>query len=311
MKIIKKIKIKESTSLNEVAYEWLLYKKISVKNSTYYRYKYIIEKYILSYFKNTNIYQLQKCNFNTYINSLSEKISAKTTKDIISIFKSILKYVQRKYGIDYMLDLMCIPKYEQNEIKVLNNKEKEKLEKYCLESKDLRNIGIAICLNTGMRIGEICALTWKDINLQNKVFIINKSLQRVYKGKKDTLVQINTPKSRKSIRKIPISKKILNILEVVKKENEFTQEEFFLTGSKENYIEPRNYQYQFKKCLKKCGISNYKFHILRHTFATNCINIGMDIKSLSELLGHSNVNITLDKYVHSSYDIQKKFLERL
>lgn len=311
MKLLKKIKLKKTTYLKDIANEWLLYKKISVKNSTYYRYKYIVNKYIISYFRDKNIYYFENYNFNIYINYLSKTISTKTIKDIILVFKAILKYTQRKYNIDCKLDLVSTPKYEQNEIKILKDSEKKRLEKYCLESNDLRNIGITICLNTGIRIGEICALKWKDINLQDKVFIINKSLQRVYKGEKNSSIQIDTPKSKKSIRKIPISNKLLNILKELKKLNNYNNDDFFLTGCKDKYIEPRNYQYFFKTCLKECKIHNYKFHVLRHTFATNCIKIGMDVKSLSELLGHANVNITLDKYVHSSYSRQKRFLEKL
>ena len=310
MNILKKIKFKEKKSLEVVSNQWLLYKKTSVKESTYFRYKYIVNKYIIPYFKGKNINYFENYDYNIYINYLSKNVSNKTLKDIMLVFKAILKFCERKFDIDYKLDLMSMPKCEQEEINILTDKEKEKLETYCLKSSDLRNIGIAICLNTGLRIGEICALTWNNINLSEKFFTINKSLQRIYKGKKDTIVQINTPKTRRSIRKIPISQKIYNKLYTLKKINNYKGEEYFLTGCKEKYIEPRNYQYEFKKCLHTCKIPNYNFHILRHTFATNCIKIGMDIKSLSELLGHSNVNITLNKYVHSSYKIQKKFLEK-
>ena len=269
MKILEKIKLKKSLYLSDISNEWLLYKKVSIKESTYYRYKYIINKYILSYFSDKNIHYFENYNFNIYINYLLNKVSGKTVKDIMIVFKSLLKYSQRKYNIDFKLDLMCTPKYEQNEINILNDKEKNKLEKYCLESNNLRNIGIAICLNTGMRIGEICALTWKDIDLKDKFFIINKSLQRIYKGKKDTAIEINMPKTKKSIRKIPISNKLFNILKELKNTNNYNKEDFFLTGCKNKYIEPRNYQYLFKSCLKQCNIHNYNFHVLTHTFATN------------------------------------------
>ena len=100
-----------------------------------------------------------------------------------------------------------------------------------------------------------------------------------------------------------------NIL--IKLKKKYNDEDFFLTGKTDKFIEPRNYQNTFKKILKKCKIKSYNFHILRHTFATNCVGIGMDIKSLSNILGHASVNITLNQYVHSSYKTQKKFLEKL
>ncbi len=310
MKLFKILKFRKSILLKEVANEWLLYKKASIKSSTYYRYKYVIDKYILPYFNNKSVYYFLNYDFNVYINYLSKNISPKTVKDIIIVFRSIMKYSERKFNIDYMLDLMSSPRCEQEEISILQERERMVLEKYCFEHNNLRTLGIIICLNTGMRIGEICALTWNDINLKDNVFIINKSLQRVYKGKSNTSIQINSPKSKKSIRKIPICKKLSDVLTLLKKTNKYKGDEYFLTGCNK-YMEPRYYQYLFKKYLKECKIPNYNFHVLRHTFATNCVKIGMDVKSLSEILGHANVNMTLNRYVHSSYTVKKKFLEKL
>lgn len=137
---------------------------------------------------------------------------------------------------------------------------------------------------------------------------MRKTLQRIYRGNKSEVI-IDSPKTRTSIRSIPMSDKLYKILQPIK--NNDQKEDFFLTGSSEKFIEPRRYQYMYKFILKQSRIKPYKFHILRHTFATNCIEVGMDPKSLSEILGHSNVNITLSRYVHSSYQIKKKFLEKL
>ena len=290
---------------------WLLFKKATIKSSTYYRYKYIIEKYILPFFKSKSIYDFINYDFSDYIEHLTTFLTTKTIKDVIMVFKSALKYIKRKYGIDYKLDLISIPKYEKNEIQILKESEKNRLENYCLESNNLKYLGILICLNTGLRLGEICALKWNNINLKEKLISVNKTIQRVYKGKMNTSIEIASPKTKKSIRKIPISKKLYEQLNKLKKENHYTGEEYFLTGSNEKFIDPRTYQRVFKKCLDNCNINDYNFHILRHTFASNCISIGMDIKSLSEILGHSDVKMTLNLYVHSSYNIQKKFLDKL
>ena len=297
--------------MQQIIDSWLLYKKCKLKESTYYRYQYIIKKYILPNFGKQKITLLEHYDFNIFIEELVTKLSPKTTKDIIIVLKSILKYAERKYNFDFKLDLVALPKYEPEEIQILSKKEKSKLEEMCYKNTTFRNIGILICLNTGIRIGEICALTWKDINLEKDTLLIDKTMQRVYKDKNNTIILIDTPKSKKSIREIPISKKMHNLLYEIKCNNKFTGDEFFLTGEEKRFIEPRNYQYMFKKCLKECNLHEYNFHALRHTFATNCIEIGMDVKSLSEILGHASVDITLNKYVHSSLRTKKTYLEKL
>lgn len=139
---------------------------------------------------------------------------------------------------------------------------------------------------------------------------MKSTLQRSYeKNGEKTKIIIDSPKTKKSVRSIPISNKLYLILRDLK--SKYNEEDFLLTGNNIKVIEPRNYRYDFQKTLKECKIKPYKFHVLRHTFATDCINVGMDIKSLSEILGHSNVNITLNRYVHSSYKLKKKYLEKL
>ncbi len=302
---------KNNLLFKDLIESWLLYKKHQVKNSTFYRYQYILNKYILEYFKNIRVVYFEKFDFNSFIDNLSLTLSVKTIKDIVIVLKSILRYAEKKYKFDFALDLISIPKYEAEEITILSKSEKIKLENHCTNKNTFRSIGIIICLNTGIRIGEICALTWNDIDLKNKLITINKSLQRVYKDKNNTKVLIDKPKSKKSIRKIPINRKLYKILAEIKLKNSYSGNEFFLTGKSDKYVEPRNYQYMLKKCFQECNIKNYKFHILRHTFATECIEIGMDIKSLSEILGHASADVTLNKYVHSSFYTKKKFLEKL
>ncbi len=301
----------KNEKLKKVAESWLLYKKYNIKDSTYYRYKYIINKYIIPEFDERKISFFEDYDFNIFVDKLAQNLSTKTIKDIIIVLKSILKYAERKYNCDFKIDLIAMPKNELLETQILSKKEKNKLEKQCIKNGTYRDIGILICLNTGIRIGEICALSWKNINLEKNLLIINKTMQRIYKDKNSTEISIDSPKSRKSIRKIPISQKLQVILKQIKNENNFCKDEFFLTGSCEKFIEPRNYQYMYKKLLNTCHIKEYNFHVLRHTFATECIEIGMDIKSLSEILGHASVDITLNRYVHSSFNTKKKFLEKL
>lgn len=296
--------------LKKIINEWLQFKKISIKESSYFRYVYIINQYILPYFEDIDMEQLVEYDFNIYVENLLKFLSPTSTKNTLGIFKSILKFSQSKYDYRFNFDFVAIPKIHTDELRVLSKQEKSKLEKYCENSNTLRDIGILICLNTGLRIGEICALRWDCIDLDRHYIKVKKTMQRIYnKNDKKSIVKEDIPKTQKSVRTIPISTKLYNILKPLKKN--FSKSCYFLTGSESNYIEPRNYQYMFKKCLKECKIRDFHFHQLRHTFATDCINVGMDTKSLSEILGHANVKVTLDKYVHSSFKSKKKYLEKL
>lgn len=296
--------------LEKVIAEWLQFKKISIKESTYFRYVYIIDQYILPYFKDYDMKALVKYDFNIYIGNLLKFLSPITVKNTIGVFKSILKYAQSKYGYTFNFDFVAVPKVHTEELRVLSKQEKNKLERYCKKNNTLRDIGILICLNTGLRIGEICALKWNCIDLDRHCIKVKRTMQRIYnKDDKKSIVKEDIPKTQKSERTIPISTKLYDILKPMK--NNFSKNSYFLTGSEYNYIEPRNYQYMFKKCLKDCKIKDFHFHQLRHTFATDCINVGMDTKSLSEILGHTNVKVTLDKYVHSSFNSKRKYLEKL
>lgn len=313
MKILSKLKKiikKEDDKVNfeEIAKEWIEYKKISIKESTYCNYLFIIEKYLNPEFRGKNIEKIQ--NYNYYIQELLKKLSSKTVRDIINVLKSILKYYENEYNSILQIKRINLPKLEKSGLKILNQKEKLKLEKYCIEKGNLKTLGIIVCLNTGMRVGEICSLKWKNIDLEDKKIYVDKTLQRIYnKNKRNSNLIIDKPKTDSSIRGIPINQKIYEILKQLRKK--YKDEDYFLSGRDSEIVEPRNYQYTFKSVLKECKLKPYKFHILRHTFATNCIEVGMDAKSLSEILGHSNVDITLGIYVHSSDKIKKKYLEKL
>ena len=226
---LKKLMKKEDDKMKfeNIAYEWLEYKRNSVKESTYYNYMFIIDKYLKSKYENKNIEEL--INFNGLVQELSQNLSSKTIRDIVNVLKAILRYYEEEYKTNLNYRRISVPKLERNHIKILSDKEKQKIKKYCLEENSLKSLGIILCLNTGLRIGEICALKWKNIDLEEKNLYVKKTLQRVYNRKNKTSnVILDRPKTECSIRCIPINKKLYEILKSIKKKYE--DEDFFLTG---------------------------------------------------------------------------------
>lgn len=299
---------KRRKNFRVVTEEWLKYKKNTVKKSTYYNYSYSVAKYLYPSFAGKNITKIK--NYNNFIEELSDTLSPKTVRDIVTKLKEIINFYEEEHNTKLNIKKMSLPKMNKKEIQILSNKERQKLEKYCIEQNSLKSLGILICLNTGLRIGEVCALRWENIDFESKKIHIEKTIERIYsKEENKTIVIIDTPKSITSVRTIPINSKLYNILKQIRGKRKKT--DFVLTGSSEHYVEPRNYQYYFKEILKRSKVKKYKFHTLRHTFATNCIEAGMDIKSLSEILGHADVSITLNIYVHSSDKAKRKYLEKI
>ncbi len=313
MEILKNIIIQRSkriTTFEEMVEKWLKIKKIEIKESTFSNYQYIIYKYIMPKLQKKTIVDLSKYNFNDMVSELKQSLAPKTVRDIVCVLKSILCYTEKEINYDLRINKIILPKVNIENVKVFSKREKNKLENYCLKQNNTKELGVVICLNTGLRIGEICALKWNNIDLDRKIIYVNETMERIYNKKSHkTKLITDKPKTQNSIREIPISNKLYQILKPLKKQYEET--DFFLTGESTKYIEPRNYDYIYKRILKKCKIKPYKFHTIRHTFATDCIEVGMDVKALSEILGHSSVNVTLNRYVHSSYKMKKKFLEKL
>lgn len=302
-KELKKIKF------NNLIEEWLQYKKTTIKESSYLNYKFIIETNIRKEMGEKNLDELLKYNFNLFVQKLMEKLSNKTVKDIMTVLKSILKYAEVKYDINFKISLISTPAQISNEVEVFNDKDRKKMEKYCINSKDLRDVGVLISLYAGLRIGEVCALKWSDIDFEKRCIKVNHTLQRVYVNKKETKILYDRPKTKKSIRTIPMARILYDKLKVLSKD--YDEDTFVLTGDKKRYYEPLGYRYIYKRLLDRCDIEYKRYHQLRHTFATRCIKVGMDVKSLSEVLGHANVSITLNIYVHSSFETKNKFINKL
>lgn len=299
--------------LEQVCAEWLDMKRLSVRESTFARYQMIIQKHVLPELGKYTLEEISSSVVNSYTCRKLEKISTKTVRDICTILKSVLHYAEKEYGLHDIAGNMVLPKLQRTDKDILTLREQRKLETYLWEHRQKpRCAGILICLYTGLRLGEICGLQWRDIDRKRHVLYINRTLQRVTETRSDhekkTKLISGEPKSGASVRAIPLPRSFWILLREMS--GEMRDEDYFLSGNAEP-IEPRNYQYFFKKTLADCELRYVNFHTLRHTFATRCVEAGMDIKTLSEILGHTNTNITLSYYVHSSMQSKRKQMNRL
>lgn len=291
--------------------DWLIGRKEFIKESTYSNYENIIYNHIipkLGTYKLNEITNkvIQKYIIYLYNNGRIDKsggLSSKTIKDVITIIKLSLREAMKEKIIDYIdLDLSYPKNKKYTKIKYFNKLEQRKINLYCLNNFDIKNMGILLSLYTGIRIGELCALRWEDISFSKNTIYITKTLQRIYvKETGETKVIVTTPKTKNSNREIPLNKNIMKLLRIFKTDNN----NYILTNSTK-CMEPRNFRRYYHLMIEKTGISNIPFHSLRHTFASNCIRLGGDYKAVSELLGHASVNITLNIYVHPQMSEKKR-----
>lgn len=197
------------------------------------------------------------------------------------------------------------------QMRVLSIQEQSILLDYLTTDMDLCKLGTYIALCTGIRIGELCALKKSNIYFEDSFIHIGATMQHVQveDSEQKTEVTITEPKSVCSIRDIPITKTLADFMQRLCRY--MPDNAYILTGDVVRFIEPTVMRYHFSKQMKVCGLENVRFHTLRHSFATRCVEMGIDIKTLSEILGHENVNITLNRYVHSSMDLKRESMERL
>ena len=305
-RIKKDILIFNKELLENDIYRWLKSAKIRCKKSTYSNYRYIVNARIIPRFAKVKKKSITSEIIDCYTTELLEEgLSPKTVKDIIILLHQILKFA----GINIKISMPKVPK---NEIQIFKVEDQIKLEKFLLKNMNTTSFGIYFCLYTGLRIGEVCALKWEDIDIENKKIKIKKTITRIKNedtnAKKKTTIIIDDPKSISSIREIPIPDFIIPVLKEIRKDSTTTN--FLITGTNK-FIETRTYLNKYKKILQKINLREYNFHALRHTFATRCIENGCDPKTLSEILGHSSVKITLERYVHPNYENKVKMMNQL
>lgn len=292
--------------------QWLTVIRPKVKESSYSIYHSQVAKHIVPFLGSCCCNTLTDEKVAAFSDFLQENqgLSDKTQKDVLVLLTSILKYAG-KFEARYLQLQPIYPRIARKEMRVLSRFEQGVLIEYLLQDMDRVKFGILLALMTGMRIGGICALKWEHISIRDEKILVRSTLQRIQQqddsGISKTKIVITTPKSQKSIRTIPMSDLAV---ELCRKMYCQEQDAYILTGTT-SYMEPRVLQYRLRKYTEACHLEGVHFHTLRHTFATRCMEVGMETKVLSDILGHANISITLDCYVHASFDIKKENIQRL
>ncbi len=307
-----------SLTYNELLDTWLHSTQLNTKESTQARYAHLINTHIKPQLGMYLLSQLSTEIIETFIEQqltdgrLDKQggLSPKTVTDILTIVKSTIEYARYKdLPTICNLNKLSIKKKEK-EMRVLSQTEQDSLIKVLVNEMNRYKFGVLLSLYTGIRIGELCALQWEDFCIQQTTLKIRKTMQRIQDlgngSISRTKIVITEPKSQCSVREIPLPLFVIDIA----KPFISNPKAFILTGN-DRYIEPRTMQNRFKSYVKESGIDDANFHALRHTFATRCVEVGFEIKSLSEVLGHSNVNITLNRYVHSSFELKCSNMNKL
>ena len=297
--------------------EWFCnYIRPSSKRRTCERYSEIIEKRLKVKLGEYELDELTPLVLQRYITELIESGNMKTGKGlaansvngIITVIQNSLKLAYALGTIkEYAADKIRRPKTKEKEVTCFTLSEQKKIERAALAGKKTKWLGIVVCLYTGLRIGELLALEWKDVDFQKGVLTVAKS-RHEGKDENGRYAQIvESPKTVSSRRCIPLPKQILCELRMLKRKSRSV----YVISNGESSIPVRSYQRSFERLLKKLDIPHKGFHALRHTFATRALECGMDVKMLSELLGHKDPAVTLRRYVHSLMEQKKEMMNKV
>lgn len=296
-------------TLKECLLSYVQAKKVYLKESTYVRYSNLILNHLDEENGKIQIANLTNRIIQDYCESLlKNNVSSTVIHEMVLLIKLSLKREAKINSYQPLfidLDLPTI--VQKKKVTILNKTDQKTIMNFILLNNKQKYCGIILSLMTGLRIGELCALKWSDIDLKKRIIIVNKTLQRICEKGKLSKITITSPKTPNSLREIPISNFLYDFLIKLKPSN---RDLYFLTSTSIP-TEPRNYRKIYQTLLKKLKINKTSFHALRHTFATRLIENKVDIKTVSELLGHASVNITISIYVHSEFNTKRKAVKTL
>lgn len=303
-------------TVEELGQLWLNSIHYGVKPSTLSHYQYTLEHYLMPALGHYSVQSLDETKLDAAIleilsptNSAHKPLGASQSHECVAMLNRIFKYGCQHH---YMGPIQCsvkLPLCQPIKEEPLGDAERYKIQTFVLAHPQPRTVGLLLSLLMGLRIGEVCGLQWQDFNFSLAVLFVRRTVSRIRVSKGQTAVLAREPKTRQSCREIPIPKALVPLLKKLR--GDLPEDAWFLSGKTEKPVEPRCYLKSFKGYLQKSGIRDVRFHLLRHTFATVCLQSGCDIKTLSEIMGHANPNVTLNRYVHTSVEKKRDEMEAL
>ncbi len=297
--------------IKEMAALWKADKKQYVKESTYSAYALLVANHIEPFFGEKS--EFVESDLQGFVLcSLEKGLSEKTVKDVVVVIKMIQKFAVKK-GLMKLcpIDVIYPKNSKKQELAVMTKEDQKILFEYSKNNFSFKNLGLMICLSTGLRIGEVCGIRWSDIDLNEGTLHIQRTVQRLYcvdGPTRYTKIVVAEPKTRESNRVIPLSSELLRIVKPLLK---VVNGDFYILSNDKDPIEPRIYRNYYKRVIKELGIPYLKFHGLRHSFATRCIESKNSVKTVSVILGHSNITTTMNLYVHPDNKEKKRCIERM
>lgn len=302
-----------NVSFSRVLDLWLSANEVRIKRATHDKYNYLINTHILPELGNFSVSELSATQINGFLSKKlrnggledNSPLSPSYVSTMSMIINGAIKYAVNENLCSAMKNPIFKPTLYKKQISILNNSDYKKLVSYLSDNLNSTKTGVLLALYTGLRIGEICALKWNNVDLKSMILHIKSTVSRVnIEGK--TKFILEAPKTKSSVRDIPIPTKLGNILKSLYK----VRKSDYVVSDKVGFVIPRTLEYRFHRITNLLGIEEISFHALRHTFATNCLSNGMDVKSLSEILGHANASTTLQIYVHPSMEVKRKQINK-
>lgn len=306
---------KQKINIADLADAWLKKKKPKIKESTYIVYHGVVNRYIIPDF---GYEEIDEDLIQAYIaKKLEDGLSIETIKMIILILKGMLRLGAKKGEVANPDWELFYPQTKNTQIRAYTIDEQRRLLNHIRDEiarvktmkrdSSLKLIGIIFCLTTGMRIGEICGLKWKDIDFETNVVHIRRIAERIY-FKNKSEIKITSPKTPSSVRDVPLNLEMKIYLRPYKN---LVNPEHYILSNAEKPIETRCYRDFYDRLVKRSGVHRLKFHSLRHTFATRCVESECDYKAVSVILGHASITTTLDLYVHPNMDARRKVIDKM